>query len=88
MPDQVELLKRIKKVKAANQDLLLGKANVVGVGIGQARRGLKSNEQLCLVVMVSQKLPKELLSAEDIIPQELEGIPVDVRQVGELRSLD
>ncbi|MBN2044152.1 MAG: hypothetical protein JW757_03950 [Anaerolineales bacterium] len=88
MPDQVELIKKIKQVKAAHQQELMRKANVVGTGIGYARHGHRSTQQLCLVVMVSQKLPRELLDAEDIIPPELDGISVDVQEVGELRALD
>ena len=66
----------------------MGKANVVGVGIGFAQRGQKATKQLALVVMVSHKLPEELLAAEDIIPRELDGIPVDIQEVGKLRALD
>ena len=88
MPDQIELLQQIKKVKAAHQQMLLTKANVVGVAIGYARRDQSTTEQLGLVVMVSQKLPREMLAEKDLIPRELDGILVDVQEVGKLRALD
>jgi len=34
--------------------------------------------------MVKQKLPRTQLREEDLLPQEIEGIPVEVRVVGEL----
>jgi hypothetical protein len=87
MSEQAELFERAKQVKAAHQEMLMAKANVVGVGIGFARRGQESTNQLSLVVMVSQKLAIELLETKDIIPRELDGIPVDVQEVGELRAM-
>jgi hypothetical protein len=41
---------------------------------------------VALVVMVKQKLPRTQLREEDLLPQEIEGIPVEVRVVGELRA--
>jgi hypothetical protein len=58
-------------------------ANVVGVGVGY-RGGAR--QELALVVMVKQKLPRAQLREEDLLPQEIEGIPVEVRVVGELRA--
>jgi len=34
--------------------------------------------------MVRHKVPTELLSPEDMIPAEIEGIPVDVKEVGDI----
>jgi len=55
----------------------------VGVGVGY-RGGTR--QELILVVMVKQKLPRAQLRKEDLLPQEIEGIPVEVRVVGELRA--
>lgn len=84
MPDQSELYQHIQKVKDAYQDSLLKKANVVGVGIGFAHRNQQQTDQIALVVMVSQKQPKESLAPEDIIPAEIEGVQVDVQETGTL----
>lgn len=62
----------------------MSKANVVGVGIGR-RQGMQG-EEMVLVVMVSRKVPRRQLHPEDIIPQEIEGVSVDVREVGELAA--
>ena len=79
---------QIKKVKDQYIDILMEKAHVVGVGIGFAERGGIRTEDMSLIVMVDQKLPVEALSPEDIIPNEIEGVKVDVQMVGEIGALN
>jgi hypothetical protein len=38
------------------------------------------------VVSVSAKVPGSQLAQRDMIPRELDGVPVDVQVVGELRA--
>ncbi len=78
---------RIRAVKAAHEDELLSKANVVGVGIGLRQRGGEYTGELALIVSVTHKVPPEELAPEDLIPDEIEGVPVDVQAVGTLRIL-
>lgn len=74
----------IRAVKQAHEDQLMGMANVVGVGIGfRTCQGLRTNEP-ALVVMVSRKIPPELLNPEERIPAEIDGVPVDVQEVGQI----
>ncbi|HHS97172.1 MAG TPA: hypothetical protein ENK08_04645 [Chloroflexi bacterium] len=63
------------------------KANVVGVGIGFRQREGRPLDELAIIVSVTHKVPRERLSPDDLIPSELEGVPVDVQAVGELRAL-
>ena len=81
-------LERARRVLLVHQKDLLAKANVVGVGIGLVRRGSLSEGEVGLVVLVSRKLPRAQLDREDILPRALEGVPVDVQEVGEIRALD
>jgi hypothetical protein len=37
--------------------------------------------------MVSRKVPVELLRPEEVIPEQIDGVPVDVREVGEISAL-
>jgi hypothetical protein len=80
------VLERIMAIKRAYQDELLAKANVVGVGVGYAQRGGQPTRDPALVVMVTQKLPPEQLHPDDLLPQQIEGVPVDVQQVGEIKA--
>ncbi len=74
-------------VKARHEARLMQKANVVGVGVGFREEGGKLTDQVALVVNVIRKLPKDQLAPEDLIPTEIEGVPVDVRETGEIRAL-
>jgi hypothetical protein len=78
---------RASQVREAHQGELLAKANVVGVGVGLRSRGGAQTQEVVLVVMVSQKVPQRLLAEEDLIPDDIDGVPVDVQAVGELRAL-
>ncbi|HEC34394.1 MAG TPA: hypothetical protein ENI37_06725 [Chloroflexi bacterium] len=84
--DETELT-RIRAIKAAHEMELLRKANVVGVGIGLRKRGGQSTGELSIIVSVTRKVPLESLPPQDMIPRELDGVPVDVQVVGTLRAL-
>ena len=77
---------KAQQVRQAYQDWLMSKANVVGVGIGYRQRQGERTDEIALIVMVSQKIPRAQLDAEDIIPSEIDGVPVDIKEVGEIRS--
>lgn len=81
-----ELMAQISEVQAEYAEALMQKANVVGVGIGLRQRRGEYTDEICLVVMVSEKVPMAQLDAEDQIPMELDGIPVDVQATGEFMA--
>jgi hypothetical protein len=80
-------MNQIRAVKAKYERRLLRKKNVVGVGIGFRYREGEQTDELALTVMVRQKLSPSELRPRDRIPRELDGVPVDVQEVGELRAL-
>ena len=84
MSDYQEAIERIREVKAAHEDELMAKANVVGVGIGFRRRHKTRTDEVVLVVMVEKKVPRAQLNPEDIIPGQIEGVPVDVQESGRI----
>lgn len=86
MDEETEMI-RVRAVKAAYEKELLRKTNVVGVGIGLRRQGGRPTGELSIVVSVTHKVPLEELDPQDVIPRELEGVPVDVQAVGRLRAL-
>jgi len=77
---------QILNVKRIHEEELLAKPNVVGVGIGFRHWEGLPTESLALVVMVTKKIPQRLLAPEDIIPISIEGIPIDVQEVGEISA--
>lgn len=85
--DGTDELARLHAVKATYEPDLLRKANVVGVSIGLRQRAGERAAEPVIVVSVTHKVPLSQLDANDVIPRELEGIPVDVQVVGRLRAL-
>lgn len=81
-----EQLDRLRAVKTAYETDLMRKAYVVGVGIGLRQIGGKPTGEQAIVVSVTHKMPLSQLTSGDVIPRELEGIPVDVQAVGKLRA--
>lgn len=81
-----DAIQQVMTVKARYELQLMQKANVVGVGVGFRERGGKLTDEIVLVVNVTHKVPGSQLAPEDFIPSEIEGVPVDVRETGEIWS--
>lgn len=77
---------RVQRVKDAHEAELMSKANVVGVGVGYREKGGKKTDDLSLVVMVERKVPETQLAPQDVVPKSIEGVPVDVQEVGQIRA--
>lgn len=77
----------IKQVKDASKDNLLAMQNVVGVGVGYQIKDGKQTGNYAIVVMVSRKLPLPALAPNTILPKNVDGVTIDVIEVGELRAL-
>ncbi len=70
------------EAKQANRLLLMSKPNVIGMGIGLRIRGGEQTDERVVKVYVSQKVSKECLSKEHLIPSTVQiakkRVPVDV----------
>jgi len=77
----------IRKIKDKYVSYLFKFEGVVGVGIGRKTIAGEETDQLAIVVDVVRKLPENQLKKEEIIPKSLEGVPVDVREVGVIKAL-
>lgn len=85
--ERQQAINRALAVKEKSKADLLSRANVIGLGIGLKTVGGKQTGEIALVVLVSRKLPPVALAAHDHLPSEIEGVPVDVQEVGEIRPL-
>jgi hypothetical protein len=85
--DQRSVVEKAQAVKDAYTAFLMAKPNVVGVGLGLHKVAGQRTGQVGLVVLVSRKTPDELLSPQDRIPEQIDGVPVDVREVDEFNAL-
>ena len=84
--DSHSAYQRAEQVKLRYQADILSKANVVGVGIGLRSRQGKLTEEVAIIVMVTQKKTRAELADEDLVPRDLEGVPVDVQEVGDIST--
>lgn len=80
-------IEEIRAVKDRHGESLLEKENVVGLGIGYKEVEGQETGLLSLVVMVRKKESPPQLDATDLIPSEIEGVPVDVKEVGKIVAL-
>jgi hypothetical protein len=85
-PDRQAASLRAQEVRRTYEQELLSKPNVVGVGVGVTEKGGQPTGQVGVVVLVDKKMPIDQLNPQDLIPTELEGVPVDVKEVGRLRA--
>lgn len=83
---QREHFEAAKAVKDAHERDLMAKPNVVGVGVGLRQRGGVLTNNVVVVVMVRHKLPPADLQPDDMIPPEIDGVPVDVQEIGEVKA--
>lgn len=85
MSTQEEINQKVRKaseVQAKYANDLMHKPNVVGVAVGYtSRNGVRSSD-VGVIVMVDHKVPFNELLPDDLIPKELEGVPVDVQETG------
>ncbi len=66
------------------EDEILSMPNVVGVGVGNKVSGGKDTEESCIKILVSQKLPPELLGSGEAVSDQIGGTRTDVEEVGHL----
>lgn len=77
----------IKTIKKSQEFGFLKKANVNAVSIGYKKVQGKETPQLCIVVGVSKKLPENQLCQNDIITKSLDGVPIDIVELGNIKAL-
>lgn len=84
--DMQRAIQKAQVVKEAHQGELMAKENVVGVGIGFCYKDGVKTDKVGLVVMVSEKMPPTQISSEAFIPKSIDGVLVDVQEVGEIKA--
>jgi hypothetical protein len=74
-------------VKKDHEQELMAKPNVVGVGVGLRQKDDVLTDIMAIIVMVSRKITTAQLDPESLIPPEIDGVPVDVQEVGEIKAI-
>ena len=76
--------KRAKAIKAKYEKDLLKRKDVQGVGVGLRQKAGEFTQEVCIVVMVRIKMAFDDLEDDERLPVELEGVGVDVQEVGDI----
>ena len=82
--NRAEATAKALRVKESHEAELLSKANVLGVGF--RHRAGQRLEEISIIVMVRHKRPTAELAPADRIPAEIDGVSVDVHEVGEVKA--
>lgn len=77
-------LERARAVLAAHADQLMAYPGVVSVGVGLRQRDGALTDEVCIVVMVRHKRDPASLPPSEVLPREIEGVPVDVQEAGDI----
>jgi hypothetical protein len=86
IPDDEITMAKIQSVKARYEADLLRKPNVVGVGIGLRMQQGKPMGEPGLIVNVTRKVPPLFLRPQNRIPKVLDGVPVWIEVIGEVKA--
>ena len=78
---------RVTQVLNQQVPALMRYPNVVGVSEGIRTRGGVPTGERCLVVYVQRKVPRDQLSPDDVLPRGVDGVGVDVVEVGAIEPL-
>ena len=75
---------RAKEVKNKYENDLMQKPGVAGVGLGLRHRGGDLTDEVVIVITVNKKFNMDELDTDEQIPPAIEGVPIDVKEVGQL----
>ena len=79
-------LEKATEVQETHTDELMEKENVVGVAVGMRRVRGERTDEICIVVMVTHKVPLSQLQPKDRVPPVIDGVHVDVQEMGEFSA--
>ncbi|MEU0519019.1 hypothetical protein [Streptosporangium sp. NPDC006007] len=76
----------LAKIQSREEEQLLSRRNVVGVALGNKRTRDQDTGEKAITVLVDSKLPKDMLSQDDLIPSKIGTTPTDVQEVGVIQA--
>lgn len=77
-------MEEAKAAKQQHRQELMGKPNVVGVGVGYKIVGGQQTDIPCVIVFVRRKVAAETLSSKELVPETVGEVPTDVVESGEI----
>src|SRR2546429_5119855 len=77
----------VRAAKVAHEAAIFGRANVVGVAVGNKMIHGQDTKERCIVVFVERKRPEEELRHHDVVPKEIDGVLTDVVESGRFTAI-
>ncbi len=81
LPDE---LVQLNSAREAAEERFMGRANVIGVGVGHKISKGDQSTTPSVMVLVSEKLPESMLDSKDKVSKTVDNKPTDVLEVGHL----
>lgn len=81
-----EQIRYASEVKARHEADLMNRPGVIGVGVGLRQRDGITTDEVAIVVLVEEKRPPADVPAGELLPEMVEGVPVDVIEVGAIQA--
>jgi hypothetical protein len=75
---QADEIDRVRAIKERHVEALRGYANVTGVGVGFKEVAGSTTGTIAIRVYVRHKIRREDLRPQDLLPREIDGVPIDV----------
>jgi hypothetical protein len=85
--EEIEATARITEIQGKYEAELLALENVVGVAAGLKMTAGELTKTWSLTVLVEQKLPKTKVPKAQLVPGQVDDVPVDVVEVGKIEAL-
>lgn len=78
----------VRAAKAAHEAAIFGRANVVGVAVGQKSIRGRETDERCILVFVERKKPETELRPRDIVPKSIDGVRTDIVETGRFHAVE
>jgi hypothetical protein len=78
----------VRAAKAAHEGAIFGRANVVGVAVGNRTIRGRETDERCILVYVEHKRAEAELRPRDIVPKAIEGVRTDVVETGRFHAVE
>ncbi len=75
------------RVLKKTRERLLQLPNVTGVGVGLKQVSGETTNRPALIIFVKEKVPSGSLVRSELVPAQIDGLPTDVIEIGEVRLL-
>jgi hypothetical protein len=78
---------KVAEVRARHEAELMRHPHVVGVSEGICSAGGRPTGEPCVLVLVARKVPAKELAEDAVLPRRIEGVRIDVVEVGGIEAL-